>query len=161
MYDSLFTNIYNSLINECTYYSSFVPQRVVSRDFFMVFVKCKTQQRSRSVLVSVRSVQSAAHDEMQHKDTARPSAYHYLSSGLLCGLMGCYTDANPGVSYIICLQWCCHIDHLLPPDKQSDLQKKAAAEMLLPYLSQGKLIPSCYHYINELIPRRGSTNVLV
>lgn len=139
----------------------YAPQRLVNTDFLYGFIKCKMQQRSRFIPVSVRSVQLAAHGEMQHKDTARPSAYHYLSSGLLCGLMGCYTDANPWVSYIICLQWCCRIDHLLPPDKQSDLQKKAAAEMLLPYLSQGRLIPSCYHYINELIPRRGSANVLV
>lgn len=81
--------------------------------------------------------------------------------------MGCYTDASPRVLYIICLQWRCCIDHLLPLDKQSDLQKKkkekkkAAAEMLLPYLSPGSLIPSCYHYINELISLRGSANVLV
>lgn len=49
----------------------------------------------------------------------------------------------------------------LPADKQSDLQKKAAVEILLPYLSPGRLIPYCYHYINELILLRGSTNVLV
>lgn len=49
----------------------------------------------------------------------------------------------------------------LPADKQSDLQKKAAVEILLPYLSPGSLIPYRYHYINEPILLWGSTNVLV
>lgn len=98
---------------------------------------------------------------MQHKDAAQLSAYLDLSSVFLRGLIGCHTNANPRVCYIICLQRCCHIDHLLPPDKQSDLQKKAAAENLVPYLSPGNLIPSCYHYINELIPLQASANVLV
>lgn len=60
----------------------------------------------------------------------RLSTYHYPSSGWLCGLMGCYTDAHPRVRYIICLQWCCRIDHLLLPDKQSDLQKKKKKRQL-------------------------------
>lgn len=70
--------------------------------------------------------------------------------------MGCDTDTKPGVCYIICLQCRCCIDQLLPSDKQSDLQKKAAVEMVLAYLSPESLIPYRYHYINELIPLQAS-----
>lgn len=142
---------------------TFIFKHLLQSPFFCFenHAECQRGHTSTLWFSSVRSVQSGAGDEMQHKDAARLSTYHYPSSGWLYGLMGCYTDASPRVCYIICLQWCCRIDHLLLPDKQSDLQKKAAAEMLLPYLSPGRLIPSCYHYINELIPPRGSANVLV
>lgn len=49
----------------------------------------------------------------------------------------------------------------LPADKQSDLQKKTAVEILLSYPSPGSLFPYCYHYINEPILLQRPTNVLV
>lgn len=75
--------------------------------------------------------------------------------------MGGYADTKHGVCYIICLQCCCRIDQLHLPDKQSDLQKKAAVEMVLAYLSPGSLIPYRCHYNNELIPLRGFADILV